>query len=123
MKVSELKQLIKEEINNVLREEQSLKRFLDPYHWFVNKDIFQRRYKNVDLSIINDLVIFTKKQGDNIETVGKNVFAISNESNKLDQSVWQYMDGILYYVNPNIKSIYDTYIPSLINSSTTKFVP
>lgn len=104
--------LKKESVN----EDQSWKRLLDPYNWFKSKDIFQNRFKNVPSSIVQELIKLTKKNGDDVEVVGKNVWGFSDKSGKDNQALWQYSDGHLYYTNPKHKSTYDTIIPKLVNS-------
>jgi hypothetical protein len=99
-------------------EDVSWKRFLDPYNWFKGKDIFQNRFKNVEPHIVEKLTKLTKKNGDTVERVGKNSWGITKKSSQQNQAVWQYLDGVLYYTNPNFKSKYDSIIPKLVNSKT-----
>jgi len=101
---------------SVVNEDTSWKRFLDPYNWFKSKDVFQNRFKNVSSSVVQQLIKITEKNGDAIESVGKNVWGITQKSAKDNEAVWQYLNGHLYYTNPNHKSVYDTLIPKLVNS-------
>lgn len=103
-----------------LNEDKSWKRFLDPYIWFRDsKESFKYRYKNVHPSVIEQLIKITEKNGDDIERGGKNnVWGFDEESGEDNQALWQYMDGSLYYVNPQYKSKYDTIIPKLIRTQS-----
>ena len=105
-----------DDLEESVNEDQSWKRLLDPYNWFKSKDIFQNRFKNVPSSIVQELIKLTKKNGDDVEVVGKNVWGFSDKSGKDNQALWQYLDGHLYYTNPKHKSTYDTIIPKLVNS-------
>ena len=105
-----------DDLEESVNEDQSWKRLLDPYNWFKSKDIFQNRFKNVPSSIVQELIKLTKKNGDDVEVVGKNVWGFSDKSSKDNQALWQYSDGHLYYTNPKHKSTYDTIIPKLVNS-------
>lgn len=103
-----------------VNEDKSWKRYLDPYTWFKDKKTtFKYRYKNVDIGIVYKLVDLTKKRGDAIENIGSNAWGVTEESAKYNQSVWQYLNGDLYYGNPAVKSEYDTIIPKLYKSSNT----
>lgn len=78
-----------------------------------SKEVFQRIIKNIDPSEIEDLIKYTESNGDKVERSGKNAFGITKESGENEQAVWQYLDGILYFINPNYSSIYDEYIKSM----------
>jgi hypothetical protein len=99
-----------------VNEGKDWKQFLDPYNWFKSKNTFQIRIKNVEPSVVEKLIKFTKKRGDIVDRSGSNAWGITKESLKDNQSVWQYLDGHLYYKNPYHKSIYDTFIPKLVKS-------
>ena len=73
-----------------------------------SKDVFQRIIKKVDS--IEDLVTYTESNGDEVEKVGKNMWGISKDSKESGEAVWQYLDGDLYFENPNFPSVYDDYI-------------
>jgi hypothetical protein len=74
------------------------------------KDVFQRIIKGIDQSQIQDLIDYTKSQGDEVDESGDNKWGITSESGENGQAVWQYLDGDLYFVNPNFPSVYDDYI-------------
>jgi hydroxymethylpyrimidine pyrophosphatase-like HAD family hydrolase len=104
-------------LKDLLNEDKSLKRFLDPYNWFKSNDMFQHRFKNVSPSVVQKLIKITKKNGHGVLIVGKNAFAtLDKNPNELEETVWKYYNGALYYTNPKNKSIYDTLIPKLVNS-------
>jgi hypothetical protein len=106
-----------DQIRESLNEKINWKKLTDPYHWFKSKDIFQERVKNVPSSVVQQLIKLTKKNGDDVEVVGKNVWGFSDKSGKDNQALWQYLDGHLYYTNPNHKSVYDTLIPDLLKTN------
>jgi hypothetical protein len=117
MNKSQLKELIKEEIKKVLKEEKSRKRgFLGIFN--PGKDQFQRIIKKVDSSLINNLIKYTESNGDEVERYGNNAWALSNDSRAGDQMLWSYDDGDLLFVNPNYPSVYDTYIRNLSKHSS-----
>ena len=103
MKKSELKQLIKEELN---KDKSKKNRFLGIFG--PNKDVFQRIIKNINS--IEDLVKYTESNGDEIEKIGKNMWGITKNSGENNEAVWQYTNGDLYFQNPNFPSVYDNYI-------------
>ena len=140
MKKSELQQIIREEIGNVknnfisssspkrkninnfdlrkylienkLGEDRSKSnRFMGIFG--PNKKVFQRIIKNITPSEIEELIKHTESNGDEVERSGKNAWGITKESDENDQAVWQYLDGILYFVNPNFPSEYDSHIKNL----------
>jgi hypothetical protein len=78
-----------------------------------SKEVFQRIIKNIDSSEIEELIKYTESNGDKVERSGKNAWGITKESGENDQSVWQYLDGVLYFINPNYSSIYDEYIKKM----------
>jgi hypothetical protein len=103
--------------NESVNEDKSWKRFLDPYTWFKSNDMFQHRFKNVSPSVVEELIKITKKNGHGVLIVGKNAFAqLDKNPNELEECVWKYYNGVLYYTNLRNKSIYDTLIPKLVNS-------
>jgi len=108
MKKSELRQLIREEMQNLFEDRSKKNRFLGIFK--PGKEVFQRKIKNISPSKIENLIKYTESNGDNVERIGKNAWGITKESGKDNQTVWQYMDGDLLFVNPNFPSIYDTYI-------------
>jgi len=75
-----------------------------------SKDVFQRIIKKVSPSEIEDLIKYTEDNGDNVERSGENAWGSTKESMGENQAVWQYLDGKLYYENPNYQTIYDEYI-------------
>ena len=75
-----------------------------------NKDVFQRIIKNVDSSKIDNLIKYTESNGDKIERSDKNIWGMTADSSQNNESVWQYLEGNLYFENPNFPSLYDTYI-------------
>jgi len=75
-----------------------------------SKDVFQRIIKNVDSSKIDNLIKYTESNGDKIERFGKNIWGATTESSQNNEAVWQYLEGDLYFENPNFPSLYDTYI-------------
>jgi hypothetical protein len=92
-----------------LNEDKSKKnRFLGIFG--PGKDIYQRKIKKVSSSEIESLIQYTESNGDRVERSGKNSWGITKESDKDNQAVWQYLDGVLYFENPNYPSVYDTYI-------------
>jgi uncharacterized alkaline shock family protein YloU len=99
-------------------EDKSLKRFLDPFTWLKYSDGFQRRFRNVSPSVVQELIKITKENGHGVLIIGKNAFATLDKSleDELAELVWKYYNGDLYYTNPTNKSIYDTLIPKLVNS-------
>jgi hypothetical protein len=113
MKKIELRQIIKEEIRKSLTEDSSKKnRFLGIFG--PSKDIFQRIIKNTNPSEIEKLIKYTESNGDSVERIDKNVWGITKESGKNNQTVWQYYNGDLYFENPNFPSLYDAYIRKTI---------
>lgn len=74
------------------------------------KDVFQRKVKNIDPSAIEDLIKYTESNGDEVDRQGKSVWAITKDSRKIGQTVWSYDGKDLMFVNPNVESLYDTYI-------------
>jgi uncharacterized alkaline shock family protein YloU len=99
-------------------EDKSLKRFLDPFTWLKYSDGFQRRFRNVSPSVVQELIKITKENGHGVLIIDKNAFATLDKSleDELAELVWKYYNGDLYYANPKNKSIYDTLIPKLVNS-------
>jgi hypothetical protein len=109
MKKSELKQIIREEIQSSLKNDRSKKnRFLGIFG--PGKDVFQRIIKKVDPSEVESLITYTEANGDSIERYNKSVWGMTKESRENGQSVWQYDGENLMFVNKNYPSIYDTYI-------------
>ena len=104
MKLYELRQIIREEIQNVDKSKKN--RFLGIFG--PSKDVFQRIIKNI--TSVEDLIKYTESNGDKVEKSGKNVWGISKDSAKNNEAVWQYLDGDLYFINPHTPSIYDEYI-------------
>ena len=78
-----------------------------------SKEVFQRIIKNINPSEIEELIKYTESNGDKVERSGKNAWGITKESGETDQSVWQYLDGVLYFINPNYSSTYDEYIKKM----------
>jgi hypothetical protein len=98
-------------------EDKSLKRFLDPFTWLKYSDGFQRRFRNVSPSVVQELIKITKENGHGVLIIDKNAFATLDKNPKeTEEVVWKYYNGDLYYANPKNKSIYDTLIPKLVNS-------
>jgi hypothetical protein len=99
-------------IENKLGEDRSKSnRFMGVFG--PSKEVFQRIIKNIDPSEIEELIKYTESNGDKVERGGKYVWGITKESGENDQSVWQYLDGVLYFINPNYSSIYDEYIKKM----------
>jgi hypothetical protein len=97
---------------NKLNEDKSKKnRFMGVFG--PSKEVFQRVIKNIDPSEIEELIKYTESNGDEIERSGKNAWGITEESGENNQSVWQYLDGVLYFINPNYSSIYDDHIKNM----------
>ena len=114
---SEVDRIFGKKVNENVNEDKSWKRFLDPYTWFKSNDMFQHRFKNVSPSVVEELIKITKKNGHGVLIVGKNAFAqLDKNPNELEECVWKYYNGVLYYTNLRNKSIYDTLIPKLVNS-------
>lgn len=88
----------------ILDKERSKKR------WFAGNDNFKRIIKNIDPSEIEDLIAYTKSNGDEVDEYGNDKWGITPESRENNQSVWAYSDGNLYFSNPQSPSIYDEYI-------------
>jgi hypothetical protein len=103
MKKSELKQLIKEELN---KDKSKKNRFLGIFG--PSKDVFQRIIKNINS--IDNLIKYTESNGDEIEKIGKDMWGITKYSGENNEAVWKYVNGDLYFQNPNFPSIYDDYI-------------
>lgn len=78
-----------------------------------SKEVFQRIIKNLTSLEIENLIKYTESNGDKVERSGENAWGITKESGENDQAVWQYLDGVLYFINPNYSSIYDEYIKSM----------
>jgi len=98
--------------SNKLGEDRSKKnRFMGIFG--PSKEVFQRIIKNITPSEIEELIKYTESNGDKVERSGKNIWGITKESGENNQSVWQYLDGVLYFVNPNYTSAYDDYIKSM----------
>jgi hypothetical protein len=104
-------------LKEVVTEDKSLKRFLDPFTWLKYSDQFQRRFRNISPSVVQELIKMTKENGHGVLIIDKNAFATLDKNPKeTDEVVWKYYNGVLYYTNPKNKSIYDTLIPKLVNS-------
>jgi hypothetical protein len=104
MKVDKLKEMIRNLIEEIENEEEvdeaTTTGAVDGYktpHAFSSKDGEKKKNKRMA-----DIVGYTQVNED--------------KSGKDNQALWQYLNGHLYYTNPNHKSIYDTLIPKLVNS-------
>jgi hypothetical protein len=114
---SKIERTFGKHLKEVVTEDKSLKRFLDPFTWLKYSDGFQRRFRNVSPSVVQELIKITKENGHGVLIIDKNAFATLDKNPKeLEEGVWKYYNGDLYYVNPKSKSIYDTLIPKLVNS-------
>lgn len=97
-----------EQFTNENKDRSKKNRFLGIFG--PGKQTFQRIIKKVDKSTIEDLIEYTQSNKDEIERIGDNVWGITKDSLKDNQAVWQYLDGKLYFENPQNPSIYDKYI-------------